>query len=201
MTIVSSSCLLVYLSSRLQKQSPLGYLDKFRFCPVCGSQNFNDHDFKSRRCADCGFTFYFNAAAACAVIITNEQGQLLVARRAEEPQKGTLDLIGGFVDPGESSDQAVIREIREETGIDILPLINSGQAGLRFLFSIPSTYLYSGLTIHSCDAFYHVQIPSDTTVKPDDDVAECFWLNPADINPDLFGLTSIRTAVRRYIEG
>ncbi len=25
----------------------MGYLDKFRFCPVCGSQNFNDHDFKS----------------------------------------------------------------------------------------------------------------------------------------------------------
>ncbi len=178
----------------------MGYLDKFRFCPVCGSQNFNDHDFKSRRCADCGFTFYFNAAAACAVIITNEQGQLLVARRAEEPQKGTLDLIGGFVDPGESYDQAVIREIREETGIDLMPLVNSGQVDLRFLFSIPSTYLYSGLTIHSCDTFYHVQIPSDTPVQPDDDVAECFWLNPDEINPDLFGLTSIRTAVRRFIK-
>ena len=178
----------------------MSYLDKFRFCPVCGSQNFNDHDFKSRRCDDCGFTFYFNAAAACAVIITNEKGQLLVGRRAEEPQKGTLDLIGGFVDPGESSDQAVIREILEETGINLPPLITSGQAELRFLFSIPSTYLYSGLTIHSCDAFYHVQIPSDTPVNPDDDVAECFWLNTDEINPDLFGLTSIRIAVTRFIK-
>ena len=55
-------------------------------------------------------------------------------------------------------------------------------------------------TIHSCDAFYHVQIPSDTTVNPNDDVAECFWLNTEDINPDLFGLTSIRTAVTRFIK-
>ena len=144
--------------------------------------------------------FYFNAAAACAAVITNEAGQLLVGIRGEQPQKGTLDLIGGFVDPGESFDQAIMREIKEETGIDIDKLLKQGRASMRFLFSLPSTYDYAGITIHSCDAFYHIEIPSDTPFKASDDVATCFWLEPADGDPERFGLTSIREAVRRHVQ-
>lgn len=173
-------------------------LDKFHYCPVCGSRNILANDFKSMRCEACGFVLYFNAAAACATVITNEHGELLVGVRGEEPEKGTLDLIGGFVDPGESSDQAIIREVEEETGIDLNALICQGKATIRHLFSLPSTYLYSGLTIHTCDAFYHITIPSDTPIQAADDVASCFWTAPQDIRPEQFGLTSIREAVRRF---
>ena len=177
----------------------LGLLDKFQFCPVCGSNRFRDNDFKSRKCDDCGFTFYFNAAAACAAVITNERGELLVGVRAQEPQKGTLDLIGGFVDPGESSDQAILREIKEETDIDINTLLNEKKAEMTFLFSLPSTYVFSGLTIHTCDAFYHIRIPSDTLLQAHDDVESCFWAQPQDIHHEQFGLTSIKEAVKRFL--
>ena len=177
----------------------MGYLDKFRFCPVCGSPDFCENDFKSKKCGNCGFIYYFNSAAACVAVITNEKGELLVGVRGEEPAKGTLDLIGGFVDPGEDAQTAIIREIQEETGIDIQPMINKGESKLDFLFSLDSTYVYSGLKIYTCDTFYKIQIPSTTTLQANDDVASCRWLTPEEVDPSAFGLKSIRRCVELYL--
>ena len=76
-------------------------LAKFLFCPCCGSAHFEVNDFKSKRCTDCGFTFYHNSAAATVAVILNSRNELLVTRRAFNPAAGTLDLPGGFVDAGE----------------------------------------------------------------------------------------------------
>ena len=177
----------------------MGYLDKFHFCPVCGSNDFQDHDFKSKKCGSCGFVYYFNSAAACVAVITNEKGEMLVGVRGEEPAKGTLDLIGGFVDPGEDAQKAIIREIEEETGIDIRPMIEQGVSKLEFLFSLDSTYVYSGLQIYTCDTFYKIQIPSTTPIQAGDDVSSCRWIRPAEVNPSGFGLKSIRRCVELYL--
>lgn len=169
------------------------YLDKFKYCPACGSKRFVENDFKSKRCEDCEFTYYFNAAAAVAAFIQNEKGELLMCRRACNPGKGTLDIIGGFVDPGESTTAAMVREMKEETGIDIC------EGDLTHLFSIPNTYPYSGLTIHSCDTFFFATIDSSCSPLPHDDVAECMWMRPEDINLQDIGLNSIREAARRFL--
>ena len=66
-------------------------LEQFRFCPKCGSAHFVEHNQKSKECRDCGFVYYFNPSAATVAVILNEKGELLVARRAKEPAKGTLD--------------------------------------------------------------------------------------------------------------
>ena len=71
-------------------------------CPACGSQHFEINNVKSKKCADCGFVYYLNPSAATAAFIENEQGELLVCRRAKEPSKGTLDLPGGFADMEEA---------------------------------------------------------------------------------------------------
>ena len=65
----------------------------------------------------CGFVYYFNSSAATAIFITNRVGELLVVRRAKEPAKGTFDLPGGFVDMYETAEEAIIREVKEETGL------------------------------------------------------------------------------------
>lgn len=175
------------------QREQMHYLDKFRYCPACGSDRFTENDFKSKRCEDCGFTYYFNAAAAVAAVIRNEKGELLMCRRACNPAKGTLDIVGGFVDPGESTTAAMVREMKEETGIDI------HEDDLTFLFSIPNTYPYSGLTVHSCDTFFTATIDSHRTPHPQDDVAECMWMQPEDIRLVDIGLDSIREAVGRYL--
>ena len=94
-------------------------LELFRFCPKCGSENFEINNALSRHCSDCGFTYYQNPRASTAAFILNSKGELLVVRRAKDPQKGTLDLPGGFVDNEESAEQGMTREIKEETGIDV----------------------------------------------------------------------------------
>ena len=96
-------------------------LEVFRFCPKCGSQDFKIHNALSRHCANCGFTFYQNPRASTAAFILNDKGELLVATRGKEPAKGTLDLPGGFVDNDENAEEGMVREIKEETGLDIDP--------------------------------------------------------------------------------
>ena len=173
------------------------YLEQWNYCPKCGSKQFVVHDFKSKH--------------------ENEKGEMLVARRGEEPAKGTLDFIGGFVDPGEGFEEAVVREIEEETGWKSKSLTpgpsprgegssysgdGDGKEGsnLKVLFSLPNTYLYSGLTIHSCDCFFHVLIPSDAKLKANDDVAACWWEKPENIKVEDFGLHSARIGLQRFLE-
>lgn len=170
------------------------YLEKFHYCPVCGSQHFVENDFKSKRCENCGFIYYFNAAAATVAIIENEKGEVLVARRACEPAKDTLDLIGGFVDPGERTEEAIVREIKEETGIEV------EESQLQYLFTLPNTYNYSNLIVHTTDAFFHVRIPSTTLFEAKDDVAACWWVNKAELNTAEIGLDSIRKGMEQYLE-
>ena len=94
-------------------------LEKFKYCPVCGSSRFEVNNFKSKKCQDCGFTYYANPCSATAAFIVNDKQEMLVVRRAKEPAKGTLDLPGGFVDMGETVEQGMIREIKEEMDWDI----------------------------------------------------------------------------------
>lgn len=166
-------------------------LYKFRYCPSCGSPRFEENDSRSKRCADCGFTYYHNASAATAAFIINGRGELLVARRARDPEKGTLDIPGGFVDPGESITDGMLREIKEETGGD-------GEI-VRFLFSIPNQYEYSGFMVHTSDAFFEARLSDDNAIKASDDCSELMWTALKDVRPELFGLRSVRQAVERYL--
>ncbi|MBR1548961.1 MAG: NUDIX domain-containing protein [Prevotella sp.] len=168
-------------------------LEKFQFCPVCGSKHFVFNNFKSKRCEDCGFTYYANPCSATAAFIVNDRGEMLVVRRAKEPAKGTLDLPGGFVDMGETVDQGMRREIKEETGLDV--------EDIQYLFSSPNVYEYSGMGIHTLDMDFLVPIHGyRIAVTAADDAAEAIWIPIGEVNPDDFGLTSIRNAVIRFLE-
>ena len=172
-------------------------LQKFTFCPVCGSKHFVVNNFKSKRCQDCGFTYYANPCSATAAFIVNDNDEMLVVRRGKEPAKGTLDLPGGFVDMCETVEEGMRREIKEETGLDV--------QNIRYLFSSPNVYEYSGMGVHTLDMDFLVHVHGDpdvlkATVHAADDAAEALWIPISDINPAEFGLTSIRHAVIRFCE-
>ena len=166
-------------------------LEKFLFCPVCGSKAFNINNFKSKKCEACGFTYYANPCSATAAFIRNERGELLVAKRGKEPAKGTLDLPGGFVDMNETVEDGMRREIQEETGLTVNKV--------RYLFSIPNQYLYSDMLIHTIDMFYEVHVSNDVKPVADDDAADLQWLPLTQVNPKDFGLKSISQGVERYL--
>ena len=171
-------------------------LEKFRFCPVCGSPRFVEHNFKSKQCQDCGFTYYANPCSATAAFILRRQPdgteEMLVVRRAKEPAKGTLDLPGGFVDMYETAEQGMRREIEEETGLQV--------GDIEYLFSSPNVYQYSGMGVHTLDMDYLVRVAPDVSVRAADDAAECLWMPVSAIRPADFGLTSIRNAVIRFLQ-
>ena len=162
-------------------------LDIFRHCPCCGKEGFAVNDEKSKRCSGCGFVLYFNAIAAVVAVIVNEKGELLVARRGKEPAKGTLDLPGGFADSMETAEEAVAREVAEECGLRV--------AETKYLFSLPNRYIYSGFEEHTLDLFF--LCTTDSTVLPiaNDDVSELLWMPVEKVEPQLFGLESIRRGV------
>ena len=168
-------------------------LEIFKYCPVCGIEHFEVHNFKSKKCRDCGFTYYATPCSATAAFIVNDRDEMLVVRRAKEPAKGTLDLPGGFVDMGETVEEGMIREIKEETGLDV--------TNIQYLFSSPNVYVYSGMGVHTLDMDYLARVHSSVpAIKAADDAAEALWIPIAQVNPAEFGLTSIRNAVIRFLK-
>lgn len=166
-------------------------LELFHYCPRCGSDNFLIHNEKSKRCGACGFVLYFNPIAATVAVIFNEKRELLVATRGKEPAKGTLDLPGGFLDCFETGEQGVAREVLEETGLEVVRAT--------YLFSIPNTYLYSGFLEHTLDQFFLCQVNQKDALVAKDDVVQLRWLPLEQINPNDFGLHSIREGIKKIL--
>ncbi len=93
--------------------------DKVKHCTFCGAR-FTPAQPWPRRCAACGETSYRNPAPV-AVAVQPVGAGLLVVRRAIPPAKDRLALPGGFIDLGESWQEAAAREVFEETGLTIDP--------------------------------------------------------------------------------
>lgn len=167
------------------------YLDHFTHCPHCGSPHFSINDARSKKCADCGFVFYHNAAASTVAVVIDESKNILVCRRALEPAKGTLDLPGGFVDPCETLEAGCLRELKEETGCE-------GKI-VRYLFSLANTYQYSGFNVHTTDAFFLISLTDANSFRAMDDAEALFWMPLSAINPEDFGLASIRRGVEQIM--
>lgn len=164
---------------------------QFHHCPKCGSVRFEVHSEKSKCCADCGFVYFFNPAAATVALIVNGQNELLVCRRAKEPAKGTLDLPGGFIDMDETAELGIAREVQEETGLEVM--------SSEYLFSLPNRYVYSGFIVHTLDLFFRCRVKDTVNFRAMDDAAELFFTPLEQINPAEFGLASIRKGLERFL--
>ncbi|MBO7379582.1 MAG: NUDIX domain-containing protein [Bacteroidales bacterium] len=169
-------------------------LYRFRFCPICGSSRFEVHAENARRCADCGFTYYTNPRGATVAVILNDADELLVGIRANQPAIGTFDLVGGFADLDETIEQAMCREIREESGLEVQP------SQLRYLFSVPNTYPFSGICIKTIDFFFEVRLSGRPALKGMDDISRLRWVPLREVDPAGFGLNSVRQGLERYLE-
>lgn len=92
----------------------------------------------------------------------------------------------------ESAEEAAHREVKEETGLEL--------TDCRYLFSIPNIYPYCGFDVHTVDMFFECLTESFNGAKAEDDAAEIIILPANRLNPDDFGLQSIKKAVDRYIK-
>ena len=101
----------------------------YRYCPSCATELQllaleEDGGPKTRlRCPACAFTHWNNPTPVLAAVIelTDRDGQLLLARNAAWPGK-TFALITGFMEAGETPEEGVRREVKEETALDVSAL-------------------------------------------------------------------------------
>ena len=92
-----------------------------RFCPHCGSGQLNfsqpAQDTHQRLvCAACGYIHYENPKIIAGCII-EQDGKYLLCQRAIPPRPGTWTLPAGFMENGETTEQAALREVWEESGV------------------------------------------------------------------------------------
>ncbi len=94
----------------------------YRFCPRCGhaltARCLKPGEPNRLCCNGCEFVFYLDPKLAAGVV-TEQEGRVLLLRRAIEPAYGSWVFPGGFVDRGEHPEQAAVREAREEAGVDV----------------------------------------------------------------------------------
>jgi ADP-ribose pyrophosphatase YjhB (NUDIX family) len=91
-----------------------------RFCARCGAPVTVEEHFGKLRpaCQACGWIYFADPKVAAAALI-QRNGQVLLVRRANDPQRGLWTLPAGFVDAGEDPRTAVERECLEETGLQV----------------------------------------------------------------------------------
>lgn len=162
------------------------------FCPQCSKPSFEQFQGNQYRCIECEFTYFHNVAAAVALIIRYDN-KILFTRRALEPASGLLDLPGGFVDPGESLEQALIRELLEELNLDV--------TNPTYLFSCPNQYLYKDINYDTCDTFFELRLDALPSVeKEDSEVSEVCWVDIKDLGLQQVAFESTKRALSRYIK-
>ena len=93
---------------------------KNSYCSYCGAAFAADAVYP-RRCAHCGKTTYSNPLPVAVVLLPIDPGGLLLVKRVQEPSAGKWGLPGGFIETGETWQEAGAREVFEETGFTVDP--------------------------------------------------------------------------------
>jgi ADP-ribose pyrophosphatase YjhB (NUDIX family) len=92
----------------------------YHHCPRCGGRlEVKTREGRDRHvCGECDYVFYQNPAPAVGVIVIKDGGVLLVQRRFE-PRRGGWTLPAGFVEYEEHIEDCAVRELKEETNLDV----------------------------------------------------------------------------------
>jgi ADP-ribose pyrophosphatase YjhB (NUDIX family) len=169
---------------------PMEAIRHLAYCGRCGARAAKQTGNRGGpfRCSACGFTLFFNAAGAVAAVIRRADGRALFVRRANDPAKGRLALPGGFVDPGESAEEALAREIREEVGLEL--------RGVRYSSSHANEYDYDGVRYHTVDLFFVATVDDPDEAKALDAVEALVWMDPLTMPLAEVAFESMRAALR-----
>jgi len=162
----------------------------YRYCPVCGgpleSRVLKATEPKRLVCETCGFVFYLDPKLAVGTIITDDEGRIVLVRRAIEPGYGKWVFPGGYVDRGERLTVAAVREAREECGLDVR------------LDGLVNIYSYAGrapvIVVYAATA-------TSGTLCIDDEGLEIAEFEPAEIPWGELAFPSTEEGLRDYLAG
>jgi len=161
-------------------------MGEFQYCPQCGKGLTKKLvEGKERLCcpADaCGYVWWDNPLTVVAAIVEKD-GNILLARNKEWPEK-IFALITGFLEKGETPEAAVVREVKEELGLD---------AEIRDMIGVYSFFERNQLII----AYYLI---ASGEIKLGDELAEIRMIPPAKLRPWPFGTgLAVRDWLAKYV--
>ena len=167
-------------------------LQVLKYCPKCASPEFKAQGERSLKCEDCGFHIFINSSAAVAALVCNKEEKLMLVTRGVEPDYGKLDLPGGFIDPLETAEHAVRRELKEELDLDVVKL--------EYLGSAPNEYVFSAFSVFTLDMAFKVTAESLNNLKPMDDILDYRFYTEEELNYDNIPAPSIKQFVKEYFK-
>jgi NAD+ diphosphatase len=120
-----------------------------RSCGRCGTPLRSKSTERAKECPQCGLLHFPRLAPAIIVLV--ERGSKLLLARSRHFMPGMFSVLAGFVEPGESLEEAVVREVREEVGIDVKDIKYFGSQPWPFPHSLmigfTATYAGGEITI------------------------------------------------------
>lgn len=144
------------------------WFETHQYCGRCGNE-MNDHSKdRARQCGECGFLAYPKLSPSIIVLVVRGK-EMLLARNAAWPN-GMFSTLAGFVEPGESIEQTVHREVFEEVGVAVTNLRYRGSQSWPF----PNSLMLG----------FHADYDSGELVLQDDEISEADWFT-ADKLPQL----------------
>ena len=127
-----------------------------------------------RVCSRCGEVNYQNPTPSAAAVITDQAGRVLLTRRSVEPGKGMWCLPGGFNEMGESLEDTVMREVFEETGLQVVSL------------KLADACFKKGGYYGDVQVICYLAEVTDGNLKPGDDADEVRYFDLNEIPPLAF---------------
>lgn len=146
------------------------------FCGVCGTRTVSFRAGWGRKCPDCGAE-HFPRVDPVVIMLAEHEGRVLLARQPHYPPR-RYSALAGFVEPGESIEEAVAREIEEEAGIEV--------SRVRYVASQP--WPFPGQLMIACIA----DAASDAIRLDTNELEDAFWASRDEVRAALAGAPDSR---------
>lgn len=164
--------------------------EPYRFCPADGTRLEDPRPSGGTKCPLCGRSWYRHSSPAVGAVIVQD-GKALVTVRAREPEKGRIDVPGGFLQLGEHPADGLVREVREELRVEVEVV------GKPVLLA---THTYGEGGEYVLAIGFRARITGGK-VYPTDDVAEVRWVSAQEVDDVDFAWEHDREMVRAALLG
>jgi NAD+ diphosphatase len=152
-------------------RSLLEWHSRHGYCGRCGAPTRSFRGGWGRRCTGCGLE-HFPRVDPVVIMLAEHEGKVLLGRQPQYPP-GRYSALAGFVEPGESIEEAVAREIKEEAGLEV--------AGVRYVASQP--WPFPGQLMIACIA----EAASSEVTLDRNELEDAIWVDRAGIAAALAG--------------